>query len=92
MSLNVFIPHREAKTLKDRENAWDAIERLAILNPHVGKLTSPHKAFKQSMLSQLSPISATDNGTPTLEEIGTQAKVCYKWVWLLYGCGLYLYC
>ena len=81
---------REAKTIKDRENAWDTIERLAIQNPHVSKLTSPHKAFKQSMLSQLSPISSTDtvdcnnttgntsSGVPTMDEIGSQAKVyCY---------------
>lgn len=72
--------YREAKTIKDRENAWETIEKLAIQNPNVTKLASPHKAFKQSMLSQLTPINSEtvdDSVIPSRADIDNQAKVIY---------------
>ena len=76
LSLFFHFPFREAKTLKDRENAWDTIEKLALKNPHVTKLASPHKAFKQSMLSHLSPIGSDSTSfSISKEEISDQAQV-----------------
>ena len=71
--------------MKEREDAWNAIEKLALQSPHVTKLSSPQNVFKQNMLPHLSPIShdGTENNTtelPSMDEIGDQASVSFKWM------------
>lgn len=70
---------REAKAVKKREDAWTALEKLALMSPHVDKLSSPQNTFRKSMLSGLTSITAEDvpDKLPTSDEIksGDQAVV-----------------
>jgi serine/threonine-protein phosphatase 2A regulatory subunit B' len=61
---------QEAKILKNREDAWTAIEKLALQSPHVNKLSSPQKAFHKSMLPNLGSIPSEDlKSLPSSEEV-----------------------
>ena len=72
---------REAKVLKDRQDAWTAIEKLALQSPYVAKLSSPENVFHQSMLPKLPPISSeptTPDSLPTTEEVKSGAEAVVR--------------
>ena len=73
--LSLILPFslREPKVIKKREDTWTALEKLALMSPHVSKLSSPQNAFRKSMLSSLTSIASEEgpspDGVPTSEQL-----------------------
>lgn len=64
--------------IKKREDTWTALEKLALMSPHVEKLSSPQNAFRKSMLSSLASIASEEpmspDGVLTSEDVKTTAQ------------------
>lgn len=89
-------PLREAKVIKKREDTWTALEKLALMSPHVEKLSSPQNAFRKSMLSSLASIASEEpmspDGVLTSEDVKTtaQAVVSKRMIIIILLLGVFL--
>ena len=82
--------------IKKREDTWTALEKLALMSPHVEKLSSPQNAFRKSMLSSLASIASEEpmspDGVLTSEDVKTtaQAVVSKRMIIIILLLGVFL--